>query len=68
MVVLSMNKNNFIRLVENKLNQQYVINRLINLERVQKLLRNLENEKNNDEIKNIMESIIFEFQASNLNL
>lgn len=63
-----MNKNNFIRLVENKLNQQYVINRLINLERVQKLLRNLENEKNNDEIKNIMESIIFEFQASNLNL
>ena len=63
-----MNKNNFKRIVENKLSQEYVKDRLINMDRVINLLEMLKIEKNNDEIKNIMETIKFEFETSNLSL
>ena len=63
-----MNKNNFKRIVENKLSQEYVKNRLINMDRVIELLELLKVEKNNDEIKNIIETIKFEFETINLSL
>lgn len=63
-----MNTYGFIRMVENKLEKDYVQERLISINRVNKLLEQLRNEKNDNEIKDLMRAIEFEFEGSNLNV
>lgn len=63
-----MNTYSFIHMVENKLEKDYVQKRLISINRVNKLLEQLRNEKNNNEIKDLMRAIEFQFEVSNLNV
>lgn len=63
-----MNKNYVIFKVGERLEKSWVRNRLINIDRVNKLVKMLKNESNIDEIKNIISTIEMEFECSNLNL
>ena len=63
-----MNTYSFIHMVENKLEKDYVQKRLINKNEVNDYLEQLRHEKNDNEVKDLMRAIEFQFEVSNLNV